>query len=305
MKRQAVTRSATNGMATENTNAAQQTDGWTEPEVVQRPSCAPKILEDHFSGLAEEDPELFLQACEAFFKATGCAAITQVEKATQRLKGEARRWWLPHSGGRWTWADFGAQLRQRYGTEAARSSLLVSLYGDHQNDGESGISFLQRKKMVHERLNGEQSLDGTCPDLIALMRPRYRELLEAGLVFGNYTFETLKARVSAIDFPRQPLFGRQIPPSEVHAMALPPQQPRREKAPEPAARMEQRQQPPVAQGSRGHQPWREPLPRCQYCPGRHLNRDCRERNEYLERRAGNARRPGGNWNGGPAQGRRH
>lgn len=191
-----------------------------------------------FQGDALDNPHDFIAACEVYRAQSHCTSIELLKIATNCLRGKASLWWKPYSTLPLSWREFEERFLKKFDSAEIRATLMTQLYGQKQAARENAEIFLLRKIQLLRRLEIEQTAEAFIPVLVELLKPVLRPYLRMA---PPTTIEELLDKVSGIekDLEDQP--------------PLPARDPRIRENTEPS------------------------LPRCNYCPGRHFNRDCPER----------------------------
>ncbi|CAB0039647.1 unnamed protein product [Trichogramma brassicae] len=105
-----------------------------------------------FSGLDHEDPDKYLEKCQAFITGQRLQAEQQVPTLQEGLQGEAKKWWLPYQIMELDYERYSQLIKSKWAADNNRTSLLAKLYGEKQEPDESVTTFLQKKYLLYQRL---------------------------------------------------------------------------------------------------------------------------------------------------------
>ncbi|CAB0040091.1 unnamed protein product [Trichogramma brassicae] len=201
----------------------------------------PSLPEYH--GLDYEDPNQYLTKCEEYCTALQIPEGQRVAALQKGLKDAADKWWQCYKPMGLTYARFAELLRARFDSQSTKSSLVAKLYGTAQGEKENVGTFLQRKYMLYLRLRPNEDEATKVSTLRELLRPSIRKSLRAHTL-ANFA-ELL-----------------------THAQEIENDENDERQQPKAKNKESETKEPPKGE---------KRLPRCWYCPERHLNKDCPDR----------------------------
>ena len=225
---------------------------------------APRPLPE-FQGRDYEDPTTFLEQMEQYFQLQGTPDDQRVNLVAQALKGNAGKWWEVYYGLPFTWNRFPELFLQKYNGARVIGRLTSQLFSQKQGEKEPIGLFLQKKNLLCQRLQPLATEVNRVATLLQLLHPSIRRVIRSSQPAG---FDTLLTRASEAEFDEAEIIQ---PPKKIERQVQVPGQ---------------------------SNPPRE-LPKCWYCPERHLNQDCPERDQGVPTKE---KSPQENWRRGPSPG---
>jgi hypothetical protein len=228
-----------------------------------------------FSGSDAEDPESYIEDCEATFPSSFDERYN-VRAASRNLRGDAARWWTKYNGLPIAWGPFKGHLKRKYSDESLLASLRSKLYGGVQSRDEDVTTFLERRPQLALRLLPREKEESLVRTLLETIHPSIRCYLQTG------TFETVSDLIlraervqDNIEATRReearPTRGPQNTRERQAQRAV---APTADSSRRGAARFPSKDRADEARPYYRH-PREDPqLPRCRFCPERHWHQDC-------------------------------
>jgi hypothetical protein len=228
-----------------------------------------------FSGSDAEDPELFIEDCEATFPPS-FDERQKVRAASWNLRGDAARWWAEYNGFPIAWGLFKGHLRRKYSDESLLASLRSKLYGGVLSHDEDVTTFLERRHQLALRLLLREKEESIVRTLLETIHPSIRCYLQTG------TFETMAdliLRTERVQDNIEAMRREEARPTRGPQKALERQAqraiaPTADSSRRGAARFPSKGRADEARPYDRHPREAPQLPRCRFCPERHWHRDC-------------------------------
>jgi hypothetical protein len=222
-----------------------------------------------FSGYETEDPKVFIENCETYFRESATPGGQRVRIADRYLEGDAAQLWAAYKNIAISWERFRECLCAKYANPTLLTDLTAKLYGEKQQEGEEVRTFLEQRHILARRLlPGLREAEIAHP-LFGTLKSSLKRILR---VATFQTVEELISLASGIEEDEDMMRAEGEWTTARHKRPLKSQQP-----------------PDQRNGSkrRAIEPPAGP-PKCRFCPEYHWYRDCTKRPRIQQ--PGNSRR---------------
>ena len=211
---------------------------------------APAPPMPEFSGFDHEDPEIFLRECENYLRQTEIARSHWTRTTGKALQDTAAKWWSAYKSFNLPWEEFCELFTNKFAGTSTILRLRTQLYSTKQLEKEPVGLFLQKKYLLAKRLRPGDTEEELVSLMLETIKPSIRRVIRAA---NPTTFTDLVNRAN------------QVEADDLEALGT---KPRPEEKPKSAP-----SKPLGSSQARGDNT-EQYVPRCYYCPGRHLHKDC-------------------------------
>lgn len=154
-----------------------------------------------FNGKKEEDPNDFIEKCEANLEAAACPPDQWLYAVTPNLRDRANDWWITQKTTCRTWQDFVHRFLNYFNGTLQLVSTQAAFYGEAQQQDEPSDRFIANKLQMWRRLYPNSPDNAAITPILQMMKPSLRPYL---ITIPPTSIEQLLSITSNLEQSMQP-----------------------------------------------------------------------------------------------------